>query len=60
MIVFQNTVDVKDKIEMLCSRITMLVEIFKKPASDEGEIKRREGLLKYASGLSSGRILISS
>ena len=51
MIVFQNAVDVKDKIEMLCSRIITLVEIFKKPASDGGERKRREGLLKYAGGL---------
>ena len=45
---------------MLCSRITTLVELFEKPASDEGERKRREGLLKYAGGLRSGRILTSS
>ena len=36
---------------MLCSRITTLVGIFEKPASDEGEKKRREGLLRYAGGL---------
>jgi len=48
----QNTVEVKDKIEILCSRITVLVELFEKPAGDEIERKRREGLLKYVDGVS--------
>ena len=43
---------------MLCSRIATLVEIFKKPASDEEEKKRREWLIKYAGGLRSGRMLM--
>jgi len=53
----QGAVDVGNKIEILCSRITKLVELFGKSASDEEEKKRREELIKYTSCLCSGRKL---
>ena len=58
--VSQKTVAVKDKIEVLRSRIAKLEEIFEKPASDEKETKRREGLLMYASGLRFDQMLTPS
>ena len=56
----QNTVDVRDKMDALCSRIATLEKRFEKPASDEKETKRREELSMYANGLHSGWMLISS
>jgi hypothetical protein len=56
----QKTVAVKDKIEVLRLRIAKLEEIFEKPASDEKETKRREGLLTYASGLRFDQMLTPS
>jgi len=53
----QDAVDVENKIKILCSRITRLVELFGRPASDEEEEKRREELIKYASFTCSGRML---
>ena len=53
----QGAFDVENKIEILCSRIIRLVELFGRPASDEEEKKRREGLIKYASRLCSDRML---
>jgi len=53
----QGAFDVENKIEILCSRIIRLVELFGRPASDEEEKKRREGLIKYASRLRSDRML---
>jgi len=53
----QNTLTVKDKIEVLHSRITVLEKLFGRPASDERETKRREGLSMYASSLRPGSIL---
>jgi hypothetical protein len=50
-------VAVKGKIEILQSRIAALEELFKRPAGDEKETKRREGLLTYASGLRLGSML---
>ena len=41
----------KDKIEVLRSRIAILEKLFEQPASDEKETKLREELLMYASGL---------
>ena len=41
----------KDKIEILRSRVAVLEELFGQPASDEKETKHREQLLMYASGL---------
>ena len=49
----QKTAAVKDKIEILCSRIDALEELFERPAGEEEETKRRNGLLTYASGLRS-------
>ena len=49
----QNTVAVKDKIEILLPRIAALEKLFEQSASDEKEAKRREGLLMYAIGLHS-------
>ena len=56
----QNTVGVKDKIEILLSRIATLEKLFEQPASDEKETKLREGLSMYASGLRLDWILKSS
>ena len=53
----QKTVAVKDKIEILRSRIAMLEKLFEEPASDGKETERREGLLTYASGFYSDWIL---
>jgi len=53
----QGAVDVGNKIEILCSRITRLVELFERPASDEEEKKRRGELIKYASCFCSGQML---
>ena len=50
----QNADAVKDKIKILCSRITVLGELFEQPTNDEKEIKRREGLRTYANVLRSG------
>ena len=47
----QNTVAVRDKIELLRSRIAKLEKLFKEPASDKKEIKLREALLTYANSL---------
>jgi len=49
-----DAVDVKGKINTLCSRVVALEKLFEKPACDGREKKRREGLLMYASGLRSG------
>ena len=46
----QNAVAVKDKIEMLLSRIVTLEKLFEQVASDGKEKKLREGLSMYASG----------
>jgi len=53
----QNTVDVKDRIGALCTRIATLEKLFEKPAGDEKETERREELSVYASRLYSGWIL---
>ena len=53
----QNTAAVKDKIEVLRLRIATLEKVFEQPASDEKEMKRREELLMYASGLRSDWML---
>ena len=53
----QNTLIVKDKIEVLHSRIAVLEKLFGRPASDKRETKRREGLLMYASSLCPGSML---
>ena len=53
----QNTAAVKDKIEVLRLRIATLEKLFEQPASDEKEMKRREELLMYASGLRSDWML---
>lgn len=37
----------KDKIEILQSRIPALEELFERPTGDEKEAKRRGGLLRY-------------
>ena len=47
----------KDKIEVLRLRIATLEKLFEQPASDEKEMKRREELLMYASGLRSDWVL---
>ena len=57
---FQNTVAVKEKIEILRSRITTLERLFEQPTSDEKEIKLREVLSMYASGPRSDPMLIPS
>jgi len=44
----QNIAAVKDKIQILLSRITALEKLFESPAGDEKEIKRREGISVYA------------
>ena len=54
----QNTAAVKDRIEILLSRIASLEKLFKQPAGDEKESKRREGVSMYAISLRSGQILI--
>jgi hypothetical protein len=56
----QEAVAVKDKIEILCSRITKLVKLFEEPAGDEEEQKRRGNLLMYASGLCLDHMLKAS
>ena len=56
----QNTAAVKDKIEVLLSRVAALEKLFKQPAGDEKEIKRREGMSMYVIRLCSERILISA
>jgi hypothetical protein len=53
----QKTIAVKDKIEILRSRIAMLEKLFEEPASDGKETERREGLLTYASGFCSDWML---
>jgi hypothetical protein len=45
---------------VLRARIAKLEKIFEKPASDEKETKRREGLLMYASGPRFDPMLIPS
>ena len=55
----QGTVDVKNKIEILCSRIATLVKLIGGSPSSNDEKKRREGLVKYVSCLRSGWILKS-
>ena len=47
----------KDKIEVLRSRIAILEKLFEQPASDEKDTKLREGLLMYASRLRSDWVL---
>ena len=47
----QGIIAVKDKIEILHSRIAVLEQLFERPTSDGKETKRREGLLMYASCL---------
>ncbi|KAF8697203.1 hypothetical protein AX14_001431 [Amanita brunnescens Koide BX004] len=42
---YQDTVAVEDRIEILCSRITTLVNLFEKPAGNEEEKERRMNLL---------------
>jgi len=54
----QNTAAVKDKIEILLSRIASLEKLFEQPAGNEKESKRREGVLMYAISLCSGQTLI--
>ena len=53
----QNTVAVRDKITILCSRIVALEKLFEQPASDEKETKLREELLRYASNARSEWVL---
>jgi len=56
----QETAAVRDKIEVLRSRIGTLEEIFDKPADEEEEKRRRGELLTYVIDLRSIRILRAS
>jgi len=54
----QNTAAVKDKIEILLSRIAALERLFEQAAGDEKETKRRDGISMYEINLCSDWILI--
>ena len=47
----QETAAVKEKIEVLRSRISVLEKIFKQPAGDKVEKGRRDKLLTYVTDL---------
>jgi len=53
----QATVDIKERMDILYSRITRLAELFGVPASDGVEEDRRERFLTYAIGLRLGWML---
>jgi len=56
----QETAAVRDKIEVLRSRIAVLEKTFEQPAGDEAEKGRREGLLTYVTDLRSNLVLRGS
>ena len=53
----QETAAVKEKIEVLRSRIAFLEKIFEQPAGDEAEKGRRDKLLTYVTGPHSNLLL---
>ena len=53
----QETAAVKEKIEVLRSRISVLEKVFEQPAGDEAEKGRRDKLLTYVTGLHSDLLL---
>jgi len=57
LINLQETAAVKEKIEVLRSRVSVLEKVFEQSASDEAEKRRRDELLTYVNGLHSNPLL---
>jgi len=51
LINLQETAAVKEKIDVLRSRIFVLEKVFEQPAGDETEKRRRDKFLTYVTGL---------
>ena len=50
---------IRDKMKILCSRVTALVKLFGRPSSSDKETRLREALLTYANNLRSDSMLNS-